>query len=63
MKVKVGNKVYTGEDEPIMVILTEQDKKNIANMFPDATKYCSYPDDEEWKNDDYKKIFDWMADI
>lgn len=29
MKVKVGNKIYDGEIEPVMVILTEQDKLNI----------------------------------
>lgn len=44
MKVKVGNKVYTAERYPIMVILSESDKKNIANMHPDATKYCCFPD-------------------
>ena len=44
MKVKVGNKVYDPEEEPVMVILTEQDKKNIANMLPDATKYAMFPD-------------------
>lgn len=46
MKIKVGNKVYDGEKEPVMVILTEQDKKNIANMLPEATRYCMYPSDE-----------------
>lgn len=45
MKVKVGNKIYDGEREPVMVILTEADKKNIANMRPDATKYCQFPDE------------------
>jgi len=43
MKIKVGDKVYSGEQEPIMVILTEQDKKNIGNMIPGSTKYCVYP--------------------
>lgn len=27
-----------------MVILEDQDKENIKNMHPDATKYCMYPD-------------------
>jgi hypothetical protein len=44
MKVKVGDKVYDSEKEPIMVILSESDKKNISNMLSDATKYCSFPD-------------------
>ena len=29
MKIKIGNKIYDGEKEPVMVILTDQDKKNI----------------------------------
>jgi hypothetical protein len=38
-----------------MVILTQEDKKNIANMAEHATKYCMYPDgtDVDW-------IFEWM---
>ena len=45
MKVKIGDTIYDSEIEPIMVILTESDKKNIKNMLPEATKYCSYPDE------------------
>lgn len=44
MKVKVGNKIYNSEDEPIMVILEGNDKKNIASMSEKAKKYCSFPD-------------------
>jgi hypothetical protein len=44
MKVKVGDKIYDSESEPIMVILSESDKENISNMLPEATKYCSFPD-------------------
>ena len=45
MKIKIGNQIYDAEDEPIMVILEGNDKENIANMLPTATKYCSYPDE------------------
>ena len=45
MKVKIGNKIYDSKDEPIMVILSEQDKTNIASMTPTAHKYCCYPDE------------------
>jgi len=62
MKVKVGNKVYDREKEPVMVILTEQDKKNIRDMHPDCTKYCVYPKEEKWTKNDYKKIKDWMKE-
>ena len=42
MKIKVGDKEYDAKDQPIMVILTEKDKQNIANMRPEATKYCQF---------------------
>lgn len=44
MKVKIGNKVIDSEDEPILIILDNQGKENIASMLPGATKYMSYPD-------------------
>jgi hypothetical protein len=43
MKVKIGNKIYDSEDQPIMLILTDFDKNNISNMLETNTKYCSYP--------------------
>ena len=45
MKVKINNKTYDSNEEPIMLILSDQDKKNIKNMADDATKYCSFPED------------------
>ena len=55
MKVKVGNKIYDGVEERIMVILTDKDKENITNMHPEATRYASFDsniytkeDTEEW---------------
>jgi len=44
MKIKVRDKIYDGEKEPVMVILMKQDKKNIKNMISRATKYCMYPE-------------------
>ena len=44
MKVKIGNKVYNTEDEPIMIVLSDKDKENISNM-GELTKYCGYPKD------------------
>jgi len=44
MKVKVGFETFDGNVQPVMVVLTTQDKKNIANMPPENTKYCHYPD-------------------
>ena len=59
MKVKVGNSVYDGGKEPVMVILNDEEKKQMSNMGK-STKYCSYPHDEEWIKDDYAKINEWM---
>jgi hypothetical protein len=58
MKVKVGNKIYDGSNEPIMIIVSAGDRENIANMLPDCTKYCQYPNDidqdiiEKWMEDE-----------
>jgi hypothetical protein len=55
MKIKVGNKIYDSEKEPVMVILTENDKINIANMLPCCDKYASYPE-----HISIDEIDDWM---
>ena len=40
MKVKVGCCIYDGEEQPVMVILSKEDKENIANMSPEEwSKY------------------------
>jgi len=57
MKVKVGNTIHDGNDEMVMVILSEKDKENIANMPEDNTKYCCAPD-----GTDPDEIRAWMAD-
>lgn len=46
MKVKIENIIADGVVQPVMVILTDQDKENIRNMAPDATKYCQYPSEK-----------------
>ncbi len=60
MRVKVGNKVYDAEDEPLLVMLSREERDEIAHMIPGATKYCVYPATEEWTKDGYKKIKEWM---
>lgn len=45
MKVWINGKVTDTKETPIVVILTEQDRKNIANMIPGATLYCMYDTD------------------
>lgn len=56
MKIKVGTKIYDGDEEPVMVILSDKDKCNIANMPADKTQYCSFPVDAN-----VDEITKWMA--
>ena len=60
MKVKVGNKIYNGNDVPVMVILTDKDKENIKNMAPNCTKYCAYPITAKSLEHDRYEIKRWM---
>ena len=62
MKIKVGNKVYDGENEPVMVILSPKEKEQIANM-GDSKKYCVYPGEKKWIENDYKEIKRWMSEV
>lgn len=58
MIVKVGDKLYDSNEQPIMLILSKKDKELIMNMAPWATKYCSFP--EGSTEEDIKK---WMSDL
>ena len=44
MKIVIDNQIFTADKHKIMVILSETDKKNIANMAPKATAYAEYDD-------------------
>lgn len=44
MIVKIGDKKYDSEKEPIMIELSLGERELIASMDQSATKYCSYPD-------------------
>lgn len=58
MKVKVGDRIYDGRDVPIMVILTDRDKKNIDSMESEGTQFAQFPD--EMSVDEMKQ---WMKDV
>jgi len=58
MKVKVGEETHDGLDQPIMVILTKEDKLAISHMPPEATRYAVYPD--HWS---VEEAMGWMEDI
>lgn len=44
MQVKIGDKMFDSKEQPIMVVLSEADKRNIMNMNDDAKKYASFPE-------------------
>ena len=56
MGVKIGDKIYDAENEPIMIILNESDKRNIENMHDDKYKYICYPD--KLSNEEVRKFID-----
>ncbi len=45
MKFKVGHQIFDSVDRPLMVILSEEEKQDIAAMVPSDFRYCVYPDD------------------
>ncbi len=55
MKVKVGDKIFDGNKEPVMIIISNEDKRNIKKMNKSCNKYCSFPDGY-----DLDEINDWM---
>jgi len=63
MKIKIGNKIYNSDNEPIMLIMTPKEKKHLNKNFieiKEAKKFCIYPDTKHWNDNDYKKIKEWM---
>jgi hypothetical protein len=45
MKVKIGNRIIDSADEPIMIILDNNEKELIGSMSPEDMKFCSFPFD------------------
>ena len=62
MRVKVGDKIYDGEIEPVMVILSEGEKEHISKMAKGSKHYCVYPSIPEWTDNDHEAIKKWMRD-
>jgi len=44
MKIKIGDETFDGNDVPILLILSQDDKDNIKSMPDGYFKYCSYPE-------------------
>ncbi len=55
MQVKIGNKIYDSRETPILLILTSEEKGEIADMDTLTTKYCVYPEGA-----DVDEITEWM---
>ena len=58
MKVKIKNKVYDGKKEPVMIIVSGAERKQIASMDPRCSRYCQFPEDK-CTIDEIKK---WMME-
>lgn len=43
VKVKIGRKIYSSEAQPIMMILTREEKRLIGNMRESDYRFCSFP--------------------
>lgn len=56
MKVKISDFIIDADKQPVMLILSEQDKKNIAKMHPGSTKYACFP--KGWGTE--KEMDKWM---
>ena len=44
MKVKIGTNWYDSDVQPIMVVLSAEEKNLIANMDGEANNFCAFPD-------------------
>ena len=58
MKVKIGDIIYDSEDQPIMLILGEDDKYNIETMREGESKYVCLPEGGMLT----KELFDFMGE-
>lgn len=56
MQVKIGNKIFNSKDTPIMLSLSDKEKKQIANMHPDVNKYISPPTSLYWSSPDGQRL-------
>lgn len=58
MRIKVNDTWFTIQDGPLMIELTEQDKKNIQNMAPTCFKYCIWTKGFEGQEEE---VLEWMS--
>lgn len=46
MKFFIGGELVTTKDFPLVVVLTDEDKKSIANMNPECNVFCQFEKEE-----------------
>lgn len=47
MRVKIGDKIYDSNDEPIMIMVDEEEK-HLISISGCQGKFCSYPDNDNY---------------
>ena len=45
MQVKIGDKIYSDTDQPILLVLSDRDKLNVHAMPVNSNIFCSHPKD------------------
>jgi hypothetical protein len=50
MRVNINGVWHDAEQVPIQIELNDNDKKNIANMNPEAKNYVAYPKGIDWED-------------
>lgn len=64
MKIKIKNKIYNSNNEPIMIIFDSKEERDgvTSHLFQmdNQLKYCVYPDKPEYTKNNYQKIKEFM---
>jgi len=55
VQIKIGHCIFDSKDEPMMIVMDETTRTNIADMAADATKYAEFP--EGWGDEEKKTAF------
>lgn len=64
MLIKVGEKIISSKESPIMVVLNEEEKELISNMRKEDDKFCAFPNDAVEKDiKEFMEVSDNMIDI
>ena len=62
MKVRIGDAVYSTDDQPITLELSKEDRENISNMDPKATKFMEYEEGLMTEDEAKAKVMEEMPE-